>query len=127
MSASWRKRRAVRPWRLKESGPPDLWYDTAIRATNWEGKKWKGILASSYELMQRMLLGHFSAQCLHAAATLGFADIIHEEGSKSVEELASTAKCDPRSARRLLRTLASMEFLLKAPIIDFPSRPSVRP
>ena len=81
-----------------------------------------------YELMQRMLLGHFSAQCLHAAATLGLADIIHEEGSKSVEELASTAKCDPRSARRLLRTLARIGvFVEKAPIIDFPSRPSARP
>jgi hypothetical protein len=68
-----------------------------------------------YELMQRMLLGHFSAQCLHAAATLGFADIIHEEGSKSVEELASTAKCDPHSSRRLLRTLASMGVFAEGP------------
>jgi hypothetical protein len=68
-----------------------------------------------YELMQRMLLGHFSAQCLHAAATLGFADIIYEEGSKSVEELASTAKCDTRSAHRLLRTLASIGVFAEGP------------
>jgi hypothetical protein len=68
-----------------------------------------------YELMQRMLLGHFSAQCLHAAATLGFADIIPEEGSRSAEELASIAKCDPRSAHRLLRTLASMGVFIEGP------------
>ena len=32
-----------------------------------------------------------------------------------MEELASTAKCDPRSARRLLRTLASMGVFAEGP------------
>jgi hypothetical protein len=31
-----------------------------------------------FEQMQRMLSGHFLAQCLHAAAILGIADLIEE-------------------------------------------------
>ena len=49
-----------------------------------------------FEQMQRMLIGHFSAQCLHTAAVLGLADLI-EEGKTSVKELASATKCDRNS------------------------------
>jgi hypothetical protein len=60
-----------------------------------------------FEQMQRMLIGHFSAQCLHTAAVLGLADLI-EEGKTSVKELASATKCDRNSIQRFMRTLCSL-------------------
>jgi hypothetical protein len=56
-----------------------------------------------FEQMQRMLSGHFLAQCLHAAAILGIADLI-EEGHTTVDELAVATRCHGPSLHRLLRT-----------------------
>lgn len=60
-----------------------------------------------FEQMQRMLVGHFSAQCLHTAVILGLPDLI-EEGKTSAKELALATKCDRGSIQRLMRTLASL-------------------
>ena len=59
------------------------------------------------ELMERMLAGHFVAQCIHVVAVLGIADLL-AEGHKTIEEIASTTRCPELSLQRLLRTLASL-------------------
>jgi hypothetical protein len=61
-----------------------------------------------------MLVGHFSARCLHVAATLGLADLI-EEGKTSAKELAFATKCDRDSIERLMRTLASLGVCIQGP------------
>lgn len=60
-----------------------------------------------FEQMQRMLVGHFTAQCLHTAAVLGLADLI-EEGKTSAQDLALATMCDRDSIQRLMRTLTSL-------------------
>jgi hypothetical protein len=75
-----------------------------------------------FEQMQRMLIGHFSAQCLHAAAILGLADLI-EDGKTSAKELALTTKCDSDSIQRLMRTLASLGVFTQGPDDHFALTP----
>lgn len=67
-----------------------------------------------FEQMQRMLVGHFTAQCLHTAAVLGLADLI-EDGKTSAKDLAFATKCDCDSIQRLMRTLASLGVCTQGP------------
>ena len=60
-----------------------------------------------FEQMQRMLSGHFLAQCLHVAAKLEIADLI-EKGHATVDELTIATACHGPSLHRLLRTLSSV-------------------
>ena len=59
------------------------------------------------EQMEKLLAGHFLAQCLHAAAALAIPDLI-AKGCSTIEELASATGSHRPSLHRLLRTLASI-------------------
>jgi len=59
------------------------------------------------EQMEKLLAGHFLAQCLHAAAVLAIPDLI-AKGCSTIEELASATGSHGPSLHRLLRTLASI-------------------
>ena len=71
-----------------------------------------------FEQMQRMISGHFLAQCLHAAAVLGIADLI-ERGQTSLDELAAATRQNRPSLLRLLRTLSSVGVLGEQPNNQF--------
>ncbi len=59
------------------------------------------------ELMNRMLTGYWSTQCLYVAAKLGLADLL-VAGPRSAEDLAKATSTHAPSLYRLLRGLASM-------------------
>src|SRR6266511_369914 len=59
------------------------------------------------EQMEKLLAGHFLAQCLHAAAVLAIPDLI-AKGCSTIEELASATGSHGPSLHRLLRALASI-------------------
>lgn len=58
------------------------------------------------EQMEEMLAGHFVAQCLHVAASLGIPDLI-AGGRDTASALAEATGCDGAALQRVLRTLAS--------------------
>jgi hypothetical protein len=51
-----------------------------------------------------LLMGHFAAQCVHAVAVLGVADLILK-GHNTIEALAAATSCHGPSLRRVLRVL----------------------
>lgn len=55
----------------------------------------------------QMLTGYWTSQAIYAAAKFGIADLLNE-GTKSVEELASATGTKPELLYRLLRALASV-------------------
>jgi len=59
------------------------------------------------EQMRVMLAGHIVAQCLHATASLGIADLI-EKGHRAIGDLAAETGTHAPSLHRMLRTLASL-------------------
>lgn len=59
------------------------------------------------ELMNRMLTGYWSTQCLYVAAKLGIADLLIS-GPRTAEELAVVTSTHAPSLYRLLRGLASL-------------------
>ena len=59
------------------------------------------------EQMRVMLAGHIVAQCLHATALLGIADLI-EKGHRTIGDLAAETGTHAPSLHRMLRTLASL-------------------
>lgn len=59
------------------------------------------------ELMNRMLTGYWSTQCLYVAAKLGIADLLIT-GPRTAEELAVVTSTHAPSLYRLLRGLASL-------------------
>src|SRR5262249_50602129 len=59
------------------------------------------------EQMRVMLAGHVVAQCLHATALLGIADLI-EKGHRTIGDLAAETGTHAPSLHRMLRTLASL-------------------
>jgi len=54
--------------------------------------------------MGGLLMGHFAAECVHAVAVLGIADLL-ANGHTTIEALASATGCDEPSLQRVLRTL----------------------
>ena len=54
-----------------------------------------------------MLAGHIVAQCLHATASLGIADLI-KKGHRAIGDLAAETGTHAPSLHRMLRTLASL-------------------
>jgi hypothetical protein len=58
------------------------------------------------EQMEKLLAGHFLAQCLHAAAALAIPDLI-AKGCSTIDELAAATGSHRPSLHRMLRTLAS--------------------
>jgi hypothetical protein len=65
------------------------------------------------EQMRQMLAGHAIAQCLHAIAYLGIADLI-ANGRGAIGELAAATGTHAPSLHRMLRTMASMGVLTEA-------------
>lgn len=63
--------------------------------------------------MREMLAGHVIAQCLHAVASLGIADLI-AQGHAAIAELAAETGTHAPSLHRMLRTLASIGVLTEA-------------
>jgi hypothetical protein len=59
------------------------------------------------EQMRVMLAGHIVAQCLHATALLGIADLI-EKGHRTIGDLAAETGTHAPSLHRMLRILASL-------------------
>jgi hypothetical protein len=55
----------------------------------------------------KLALGYVAAQALHAAATLGIADLL-TSGPRDIEELAAATQAHGPSLYRLLRTLCSV-------------------
>jgi hypothetical protein len=51
------------------------------------------------------MMGHFAAQCVHAVAVLGIADLL-ANGTTTIEALASATRCHGPSLQRVLRILA---------------------
>jgi SAM-dependent methyltransferase len=62
------------------------------------------------EQMRAMLAGHIVAQCLHATASLGIADLI-AEGRSGIGDLARATGTHPPTLHRMLLTLASLGVL----------------
>src|SRR5262245_29562956 len=62
---------------------------------------------SPAEQMECMLAGHFIAECLHAVAVLGIADLLSKRHSQT-KALAAATVCNALSLHRLLRALASV-------------------
>ena len=60
-------------------------------------------------MLEMIWPGPLAAQAIYAAARLGLADIL-ADGPHSAEDIASTAKADAPSVRRLLRALATLEI-----------------
>lgn len=58
-------------------------------------------------LLRELMSGMRVTQLIYVAAKLGIADLL-KDGSKSVDELASTVGAHPRALYRVLRALASM-------------------
>jgi predicted transcriptional regulator len=54
--------------------------------------------------MAGLLMGHFEAECIHAVAVLGVADLL-ANGHTTIEALSVAANCDESSLHRVLRTL----------------------
>jgi hypothetical protein len=65
------------------------------------------------EQIRQMLAGHVIAQCLHAIAYLGIADLI-ANGHSAIDELAAATGTHAPSLHRMLRTMASMGVLTEA-------------
>jgi O-methyltransferase domain/IclR helix-turn-helix domain len=65
------------------------------------------------EQIRQMLAGHVVAQCLHAIAYLGIADLI-ANGHSAIDELAAATGTHAPSLHRMLRTMASMGVLTEA-------------
>jgi len=55
------------------------------------------------EQMREMLAGHIVAQCLHATASLGIADLI-KKGHRAIGDLAAETGTHAPSLHRMLRT-----------------------
>ena len=66
----------------------------------------KEATVSPPEAILNALAGFWTGRAIYVAAKLGIADLV-KDGPKSVEELATETKTDPRSLYRLLRALAS--------------------
>ncbi len=62
------------------------------------------------EQMRTLLAGHIVAQCLHATALLGIADLI-AEGRSAIGDLAKATGTHAPSLHRMMRTLASLGVL----------------
>jgi len=57
--------------------------------------------------MGGLLMGHFAAQCVHAVAVLGIADLLLN-GHDTIEALASATRCHGHSLQRVLRILVRL-------------------
>ena len=74
------------------------------------------------EQMQRLIMGYRQTQAVHVAAELGLSDLLAGE-PVSVADLAAATDCDPRSLRRLMRALASIEVYRELPDGRYTSTP----
>ena len=70
--------------------------------------------ADPAETLRRLTIGYQVSQAVHVAATLGIADLL-AEGSRAVDELASSTGSHPDALYRLLRALASIGILYEEP------------
>ncbi|HEX7311682.1 MAG TPA: methyltransferase [Gaiellaceae bacterium] len=66
------------------------------------------------EALRRLTIGYQVSQAVHVVATLGIPDLL-ADGSRTVDELASSTASDPDALYRLLRALASIGILHEEP------------
>jgi hypothetical protein len=57
--------------------------------------------------MGSLLMGHFAAECVHAVAVLGIADLI-TKGQNTIDALAAATRCHEPSLQRVLRILVRL-------------------
>jgi hypothetical protein len=55
-----------------------------------------------------LLIGYWTSQSVHVAAKLGLADLVHQHGPQTAEQLAAATSTHADSLYRLLRALASV-------------------
>ena len=75
-------------------------------------------------VLLRLLNGFRVSQAIHAAATLGLADLL-KDGARGSDDLAAATGTHPQALYRLLRALASVGVFREEPDLRFALTPSV--
>jgi hypothetical protein len=72
--------------------------------------------------MAGLLMGHFEAECVHAVAVLGVADLL-AKGHRTIEALATATRCNEPSLQRVLRTLVRLDLFSEDALGQFQLTP----